>query len=124
MKKKDLIYRIIQNTNEEQCLIIGDFTVKNIIRDFVNSNEAGIKKYMPGEYGHEMGITEAILLLFASIQAIESFLNILTKLKKKKVDNGTIDITITEILIEKKIPASLTDEIKREILNWLEDEMD
>lgn len=124
MTKEELILKILKVTNEEECLLTGDFTVKNIILDYFESNEASIKKYMPSDYGHGMGITEALLLLFGTIQVIDSFLNILSKLHKKKIDNVTIDITITEILIEKKIPESLIDEIKTEIIKWLKDEMD
>lgn len=124
MKKEDLILRILKGINEDECLIVGDFTVKNIIMDSQQLNEASIKKYMPGEYGHEMGIAETMLLIYASIQAIDSFLNIISKFKRKNVDAKTIEVSISETLIEKKIPDALLEDIKKEIIKWLENEMD
>ncbi|MDD4994223.1 MAG: hypothetical protein PHR83_18535 [Paludibacter sp.] len=124
MKKEDLLFKIVQSTNEEECLLVGNATVKNIIRDALNSKEGIAKKYIPSGLGHGMGVVEAILLLFASIQAIESFINIISKFKKKKTSKEVIEITITETLIERKIPEAQIEKIKTEIIRWLEDEMD
>ncbi len=122
MKKEDLLFKLLKNSLVDECLVVGDTTVKNIIKDSLNKQENIMQNYAPSEYGHNISIYEAIVLVFASIQALDCALNIVQKIWKKGTDKSIVKAATKETLVENKIPLEMVDEILDEIIKWLADE--
>ena len=107
MDKEDLLYKFLSESLEDECLIVGEDTLRQLIKDTLSkkdNKEGVIQNYITPDIGYNISIYEAVILVFAAIQAIDAIINIIKKLRSKNVDNEKLIESTKQLLSETSIP--------------------
>lgn len=85
---KKQIAELVKLKYPDECMIVGDVVVEDLIEDYFNGIKDAGEKYQDTDDGYNFSIYELVGLIFAGIQAMTALADIINQIKEnhKKQD--------------------------------------
>lgn len=79
MQNKELIRKLVFLSRPNECMLVDEQIIDELIDDYYEGHMDAPEYYRSSSVGYDFDIYELVILIFASIQAIDSLVNIINR---------------------------------------------
>lgn len=122
MRKKELIKTLLATAMPDECMLVNDLILDELIDDYYRGNKDAPENYKSSGEGFDYDIYELVVLIFAGIQAldalpgtVEKVVGLWTEKKGLPKDRGELNQLIRKALLDNGVEEKDVDKYCEDI---------